>query len=321
MIEEIKNSIKAKLYDSTYTPFMSSYIVSWIFLNHKYLLIYFGDFKNKLSLLRMYEITLSDMLIPLIVALIYVYIYPYFFKKFYSYTLNKQKEQLIIKQEVENKKLLSVEQSREMRLEQYKFEDIIDKKDKKIDYYKNELKSIEEEQSLTKEHIKEEFKIKENAIVKKTKKESENEIKKLKENGDKLLSDYHIIEIDHDKLSKENQVKYEHIKKLEKEITSLNNELNIKNNNTKNMKNEKFLKEFTNDELNILETIYNNSITNEQYTERYINKINEFNPIPKIKIELILKSLQEKGYVKLENKNYINDLTKLGKTKAHEIFG
>jgi hypothetical protein len=287
MIEEIKNSIKAKLYDSTYTPFVSSYIVAWIFLNHKYLLIYFGDFKNKLSLLRMYEISFSDIIIPLIVALLYVYIYPYFFKKLYTYTLNKQKEQLTIKQGIENKKLLSIEQSREIRLEQYKFEDIIDKKDKKVDYYKNELKLLEKDKK-------------------------------------KLLSDYHIIEISHDKLSKENQVKYEQIKKLEDNISSLNSKLAIQDNNIKNIadtKYEKFLKEFSIDEINILETIYKNSITNEQYTSLYINKIKEFNPIPKIKIELILKSLQEKGYVKLDNNSYKNDLTKIGKTKTQEIFG
>ena len=52
MFNEVKNSIKARLYDSTYTPFMSSYILSWLFINHLYVLMFFGDFKDKISLLK-----------------------------------------------------------------------------------------------------------------------------------------------------------------------------------------------------------------------------------------------------------------------------
>ena len=34
-INEFSKSMKAKMYDFTYTPFMSSMVIAWIILNHK----------------------------------------------------------------------------------------------------------------------------------------------------------------------------------------------------------------------------------------------------------------------------------------------
>ena len=59
MIDEAKKSLKAKLYDLTYSPFMSSLIVAWTLLNHKYILIYFSHetIANKITLLNQYDFT------------------------------------------------------------------------------------------------------------------------------------------------------------------------------------------------------------------------------------------------------------------------
>ncbi len=70
----------------------------------------------------------------------------------------------------------------------------------------------------------------------------------------------------------------------------------------------------------ILETIYTKSITNENNTSDYINRIDSHTSIPKVKTEMILKSLATKGYIILDNKNCKNNLTELGKKKVLEMF-
>lgn len=106
MLTEIKNSVKAKLYDSTNSPFLSSYIVSFILYNHKYILIYFGNFEDKLSLLEANGLAWDGIIAPVLFALSYVYVYPYLLKFFYRYTLQRQKERIDIKQEIEDKQLI-----------------------------------------------------------------------------------------------------------------------------------------------------------------------------------------------------------------------
>lgn len=115
MLKDLTNSIKAKLYDFTYTPFMSSVIISWIVLNHKYLLIYWSDtdIDKKLSLLNKYDfsyLTLEQSIpyamnfyFPILFGLFYVFIYPYASEVFYKFTLHKTKNLKEIKQEIHDK--------------------------------------------------------------------------------------------------------------------------------------------------------------------------------------------------------------------------
>jgi predicted transcriptional regulator len=86
----------------------------------------------------------------------------------------------------------------------------------------------------------------------------------------------------------------------------------------KNIKYEKFLKEFSNDEITILETIYTNSI-GKNYLSRLISSINQYTKIPEVKIELGLKSIADKGYMELLE--YDSGLTDKGKNKVLEMFG
>lgn len=87
-MDEFIKSIKEKLNDLTYSPFMSSFTISLIYWNHKYLLIYFGNEKldTKLRLMSMYteqpfiingiNIIHPQIMIPIIIALLYVFVYP-----------------------------------------------------------------------------------------------------------------------------------------------------------------------------------------------------------------------------------------------------
>jgi septal ring factor EnvC (AmiA/AmiB activator) len=118
--------------------------------------MFFGDFKDKISLLKEYDFGLYNFnmwALPLVVALVYIYIYPFFLGKFYKHTLKKQKERNDIKQEVEGKQLLSIEQSRAVRLEQSKLVDEIDKQGTKIEDLKNQIQTLENEKSKIEENI------------------------------------------------------------------------------------------------------------------------------------------------------------------------
>lgn len=127
MLDEIKDSIKAKLYDFAYTPFMSSMLISWVMLNHKYLLIYFADFDldKRLALLNTHDFVFhfhgyylpyaDNFIFPIIFGLFYVYGYPRISKEFYEYTLERTKELKAIKQSIEDETPLTQAEAREIR--------------------------------------------------------------------------------------------------------------------------------------------------------------------------------------------------------------
>lgn len=127
MMSDITNSIKAKLYDFTYTPFMSSVVISWIVLNHKYLLIYSGDSKlnEKLTRLNEYDFSASvfglavpyamNIWFPLAFGLFYVFAYPWVSKIFYEYTLKRTKALKKIKQKIEDETPITQEEARQIR--------------------------------------------------------------------------------------------------------------------------------------------------------------------------------------------------------------
>lgn len=151
MLDDIKDSIKAKLYDFAYTPFMSSYIISWVLLNHKYLLVYFGNstLEKKLMQLSMYHI---DFLDPLYIALIYVFVYPAFALGFYYVTLFYNKWSKRIKQKIEDETPIPQEEARKIREDIARLSDEKDdaliKLGKKEEEYKekieNELRPLQE---------------------------------------------------------------------------------------------------------------------------------------------------------------------------------
>ncbi len=149
MIDNIKDSIKAKLYDFAYTPFMSSFIISWIILNHKYLLIYFGDEKlaDKITLLDKhifktisiigYDWWTYQFWYPLLIALFYVFIYPFFALQFYNATLWYNKKSMAIKQRIEDETPITQERARELKREHYK---LADERDQALDRLKEREK-------------------------------------------------------------------------------------------------------------------------------------------------------------------------------------
>lgn len=124
MFNGLTDSIKAKLYDFNYTPFMSSFVISWVVINHKYLLILFADgveLREKIGLLNsisfLSDSCLNFFVFPIGFALFYVYIYPLISKKFYEYTLEQTKALKKIKQTNEDETPITREEAREIRVQ------------------------------------------------------------------------------------------------------------------------------------------------------------------------------------------------------------
>ena len=132
MLKDMKDSLKAKLYDFTYTPFMSSVIISSIIINHKYLLILLSncELEKKLKILDNYDFSIhiyifttfiipasGNFFISILFGLFYVFVYPIFSRVFYSYTLGQTKKLKEIKKDIEDKTPLTREEEREIRQE------------------------------------------------------------------------------------------------------------------------------------------------------------------------------------------------------------
>lgn len=99
IFEEMSSSFKAKFCEFQHSSFLISFILSWIFINHKYIMIYNSNIKPSEKLL-MLETQGICYLLPIIFALFYIFVYPYIAKVFYSRSLefnNKFKETKINK--------------------------------------------------------------------------------------------------------------------------------------------------------------------------------------------------------------------------------
>jgi hypothetical protein len=127
---ELTDSIKSKLYDFHYSPFMSSFITAWIIINHKYLLILFSPEKLelKLKLLNNYQFGVihrelilytNSFIFPLLTALFYVFFYPSIALFFYKVTLIYQKQMRDEKQRIEEKTTISSEEKETLINELY----------------------------------------------------------------------------------------------------------------------------------------------------------------------------------------------------------
>lgn len=158
-MQDILTSIKAYLYDRAVSPLTGAFFSAWVLWNYRFFLILFSStppspeekfllidhhFKNIHLKISNYEIFINGTffngaLIPALLAISYIYIYPFLAKPVYEHSLKKQKELMSIKQEQENQRLLSVEESRELyrRLAQMQ-----SKHQEEVDHFNNQISSL-----------------------------------------------------------------------------------------------------------------------------------------------------------------------------------
>lgn len=185
MQKDLKDSIKARLYDFKYTPFLSSYIFSWIYFNSKLILIFTAPnltVEKKIDMLSWSQVNYK---MPLYFALLYVFIFPIATAIFYATTLCYKALMNKIQQLIQDKTPLPQEKANAIREENIKLtlehRDIIEKIEKiKLEYSSKEKTLIS--QFTEKEKI-----LNDEIILKKL--EIDNEIHTTAENRVKELSD------------------------------------------------------------------------------------------------------------------------------------
>ena len=79
MLNEIKDSIKARLYDMKYTPFLASYSFFFVYFNAKLFLIFFDSSLSVQNKIDMLSYDMVNYYYPIIGGLIYTFIFPFYY--------------------------------------------------------------------------------------------------------------------------------------------------------------------------------------------------------------------------------------------------
>ena len=291
MTTDIKDSIKARLYDMKYTPFVASYIFAWLFFNAKSILIFFS---NKLSIIEKINMLSYDNIeyvLPLIFGLVYTIIFPFFNAILYYITLQYRRLMNGIKQRIQDVTPLPQEEANKIIKENLDLELKLNSKIKEIDEIKLNF------ENKRNEYIEKEKEL-ENHINQKVLEET----KTLKNENQKLLND---------------------IKNKEEKIQDLLEQLNVLEQNKKNKSVNDIINDnnidinLTNDERKILKVIYENDISRQSHSN-YINKILATNEFKRIKVQDLLNSLEIKGIIKKDTYNY--DITEEGQKIILALF-
>ena len=158
-MDDVFKSIKAFLYDRVTSPLFGAFVTAWSIWNYRVISILLSNEKidKKFAAIdklfepftftfQEYQLTIYGELIhgaivPALATAMYIYIYPFLSKPVYEHSLKKQQELRKIKQEEENNRLLSIEESREL----YKKIGMLETQiDKETEDYRNQIKSLTE---------------------------------------------------------------------------------------------------------------------------------------------------------------------------------
>lgn len=169
MIEDTFKSIKSYLYDRNSSPLLGSFVMSWLIWNYKILFLLFSDLKydqkikgieifyqavDKKDFLGLIPWEVSNywsngIVFPALTAAFYLFVFPWPSQWVYQFSLKRKHELTALRNKVENKQLLTVEDSQKIRLKlaeaernlELKYSEDIDKKQREIDLLKAEISS------------------------------------------------------------------------------------------------------------------------------------------------------------------------------------
>jgi len=325
MNNDLKDSVKARLWDFKYTPFLSSYVFSWLFWNSKLILIFTSSkltVDKKIEMLSWGQINYET---PLYFALAYVFIFPLATALFYAVTLGYKALMNWIQQKIQDKTPLPQVQANGIRKENIKLtlehREIMEKLEKIQLEYSSKEKILISQFSEKQKSLEGDFKEKEHKLGEKIQSEVELKVKELNEN---LQQTYKAIE------DRNNQIKEKQelinsleskISELEVEISKLKpvtNESPIIDSAYKKAKESKYdyVKNLTIEHIKILATFYNNdsTISNSNF-KNYVNK--EYK-LSKTLVDLRINELTGLEIVKKTQYDYI--VTEKGKKIIESIF-
>lgn len=319
MIDDIKDSIKAKLYDFAYTPFMSSVLISWVVINHKYLLVFFADYddlEKKLDLLKNWDFSLHtpwfsipcmmNAVLPILFGLFYVFWYPKINKKFYEYTLERNKELQKIKQDIEDETPITQEKARELKREHYK---LADERDQALEKLKEAQKEHAEALANALKPLQEEIE-----AYHSTQKVSDELIQKLEAENESLkkaLENLPTITAERDELKE----KFDNMIRLDTSRDSIE-EIAIAKPTTVEIPNEIIKQE--DDRTKVLRYFYEGNYKGVS-EEVALDKIVAYTKLPRPKVKVIFSGLVKEGILKSDRLDQYQ-LTDAGNNKLLELF-
>lgn len=343
-LNEMSDSLKARLYDMRYSPFLISFFISFTIYNYRFLMILFADnidLDIKFNKLDKEGIGIIDVLIPFGTAIFYTGIYPVFGNWLYEVTLKYKNdakrrkvraESLTIKTqeefeilEKENNKLVWDLEEKEKALSTYRklYEDKTKKFDETVEA---EKKIIQNKCDQDKKILKDQIDVieqnlgnlhteKENALREEVK--TRDELKNVLEENKSLKN---IIKGLKEKSSYIENLESENIK-LKDDLKKLNIELDQVEKNNFDIENisSSYRNRFTDDEIEILHTIYTNDIAEHMSRQGLADELKKYIDEPRIKILNIINSLHSKDIVKtFTNGNYY--ISKEGKQDMVNMF-
>lgn len=123
MFDDLIKTIKAQLYDRIASPLFSSYLISWVGWNYKFLLTIFSGMKVKEKLDFISGVVypsfsyllMHGVLYPLITSMLIIFVYPYPAKFTYQFYRRRQVELKEIQQKIDDETPLTREEAKKIR--------------------------------------------------------------------------------------------------------------------------------------------------------------------------------------------------------------
>ena len=150
MHNDIRDSIKARLYDMKYTPFLASYVFFFVYFNAKLFLIFFDQNITTECKIEMLSYDIVDKFTPLWWALGYTLVFPLAQAGFYYVTLQYRRLMNWIQQKIQDKTPLLQERANEILRENADLQLELDKKIEELDTVKKRFET--KEQNLIKQY-------------------------------------------------------------------------------------------------------------------------------------------------------------------------
>ena len=319
MYNDIKDSIKSRLYDMKYTSFLASYVFFFVYFNAKLFLIFFDP--NITADCKIEMLSYDDVCHwkPIVGALFYTLIFPFFQIGFYSAKLWFDKQMNTRKQKIEEDTLLTQKESIDLRYASKKLQDELDEYIKKYEQTKKEYDEyktrLEIEYKDKNKKLESTFEDRVTKDTEKLKSELIEAQKKVADRGgeiEQLKKQVASLE------TKVNQTPKYATTPLKEEPK---NDLEKMVDNSQNKQDEEFQKIIVSlgeDEKTVLKIIYDNNVSYSP-KEQYIQKILKGNTMKRVKVESILKGFENKKILEFNNIGYC-DTTEIGKKLILELF-
>jgi hypothetical protein len=307
MLNSIIDSIKARLYDMKYTPFLSSYLIAWVYFNAKAILIFFDNKLEVLEKIKLLSYANINYDSPLYFALFYVFIFPIFQLIFYYVTMWFKKQMNKIKQKIEKQELLSMEESNSIRY-------IAQMKQNELDEYIKKSETIKKDYNKFKTQLNNDYNEKEKKLTD----SFDTKILEFTNDLQEQLAEYKKDLSEKDTIIKQQVLEIERLRKsniINSTQNSLSDMVKQSNNQTK-QKYTSLISSLLKEDKQIIKLFFEND-KEVKDTFKDNNTLQKLN-MQKATTEKILRSLISKDILK-EESMYVQ-LTDIGLEMANDLF-